>query len=313
MWDLVDADRLKQDHHVLKDCNGLIKSGELVAILGPSGSGKTSLLNILARRINLKAHKDYIMTGSVKLNNAEMTRQNFMDLGAYLEQDDVFWETYNARELFTEAAQLRTNLSRKEIESRVESMINSLNLRECQDRIVGGTFLPKISGGERKRIAFGCEMITDPRIILMDEPTSGLDSFNAFSVLRILKRQTQSFGCSIVCTLHQPSSDLFKLFDRVICLSEGRTLYNGRVADIKPYFEGQFGLQMPRYTNPSDYLIKLATDTRLVSADLSIEELVQHADKSYAHYVKEEMPSVSKLKASSLKSIKTVRGTHFAK
>jgi len=67
-------------------------------------------------------------------------------------------------------------------------MINSLNLRECQDRIVGGTFLPKISGGERKRIAFGCEMITDPRIILMDEPTSGLDSFNAFSVLRILKR-----------------------------------------------------------------------------------------------------------------------------
>jgi len=111
MWDLVDADRLKEDHQVLKDCNGLIKSGELVAILGPSGSGKTSLLNVLARRINLKVHKDYIMTGSVKLNNAEMTRQNFMDLGAYLEQDDVFWETYNARELFTEAAQLRTNLS----------------------------------------------------------------------------------------------------------------------------------------------------------------------------------------------------------
>jgi ABC-type multidrug transport system ATPase subunit len=85
-------------------------------------------------------------------------------------------------------------------------------------------------------------MITDPRIILMDEPTSGLDSFNAFSVLKILKRQTKSFGCSIVCTLHQPSSDLFKLFDRVICLSEGHTLYNGSVADIKPYFEAEFGL-----------------------------------------------------------------------
>jgi len=70
---------------------------------------------------------------------------------------------------------------------------------------------------------------------------------------------------------------------------------------------------MPRYTNPSDYLLKLATDTRLVSADLSIEELVRHADKSYAHYVKEETTSLSKLKASSLKSIKTVRGTHFAK
>lgn len=188
MWDIVDADRLKADQQILKNSNGLIKSGELVAIIGPSGSGKTSLLNILARRINLKVHKDYIMNGSVKLNNAEMTRQAFMDLGAYLEQDDIFWETYNAKELFTEAAQLRTNLSKKEIESRVTQLINSLNLRECQDRIVGGTFLPKISGGERKRIAFGCEMITDPRIILMDEPTSGLDSFNAFSVLNILKR-----------------------------------------------------------------------------------------------------------------------------
>ena len=102
---------MKADQHILKNSNGLIKSGELVAIIGPSGSGKTSLLNILARRINLKAHKDYIMSGSVKLNNAEMTRQTFMDLGAYLEQDDIFWETYNAKELFTEAAQLRTNLS----------------------------------------------------------------------------------------------------------------------------------------------------------------------------------------------------------
>jgi ABC-type multidrug transport system ATPase subunit len=70
----------------------------------------------------------------------------------------------------------------------VNVLINSLNLHSCKERVVGGTFLPKISGGERKRIAFGCEMITDPRIILMDEPTSGLDSFNALSVLRILKR-----------------------------------------------------------------------------------------------------------------------------
>ena len=70
---------------------------------------------------------------------------------------------------------------------------------------------------------------------------------------------------------------------------------------------------MRRYTNPSDYLIKLATDTRLLSEDLTVEDLVKHADKSYAHYVKQELPSVSKLKSESLKSIVTVRGTHFSK
>ena len=132
------------------------------------------------------------MNGNVLLNNEQMTRQNFMDLGAYLQQDDIFWESYNARELFTEAAEFRTSLSQEEIKERVDRLIVRLNLQECQERIVGGTFLPKISGGERKRIAFGCEMITDPRIILMDEPTSGLDSFNALSVLTILKRLTKT-------------------------------------------------------------------------------------------------------------------------
>ena len=76
--------------------------------------------------------------------------------------------------------------------------------------MVGGSFIPQISGGERKRASLGYEMMTDPRIILLDEPTSGLDSSNALSIVKLLKKETILRGCSIICSLHQPSSELFK-------------------------------------------------------------------------------------------------------
>lgn len=101
----------------------MIKTGELVAILGPSGCGKTTLLNILSRRYNMKSHKEFAINGSVQLNNAEMSRQQFMDLGGYLEQEDVFWESYTPIELFQEAAGLRTSLTTLEIKQRSEQLI----------------------------------------------------------------------------------------------------------------------------------------------------------------------------------------------
>jgi ABC-type multidrug transport system ATPase subunit len=83
----------------------------LVAIIGPSGSGKTSLLNVLSRRYNKHHLKDFAINGSVQLNNTEMTRQNFMDIGAYLEQTDIFWESFTPRELIRDAGEFRTSLT----------------------------------------------------------------------------------------------------------------------------------------------------------------------------------------------------------
>lgn len=124
-------------------------------------------------------------------------------------------------------------MPKDEVEKTVNGLIQELKLQDCENTMVGGTFLPKISGGERKRISFGYEMITDPRIVFLDEPTSGLDSANALSVVRLLRKETILRGCSIMCSLHQPSTELFKMFDRVICLSEGQTIYNGPVAEVK--------------------------------------------------------------------------------
>jgi len=102
---------------------------------------------------------------------------------------------------------------------------------------VGGVFLTSISGGERKRTALGIDLITDPNLIFLDEPTSGLDSANSYHILRKLKNETRLRGAAVLCSLHQPSYQLFHLFDRVICLSEGHAIYNGPVPDIQRYLK----------------------------------------------------------------------------
>lgn len=104
-----------------------------------------------------------------------------------------------------------------------------------------------------------------------------------------MKRETVLKGCSIVCTLHQPSSHLFKLFDKVICLSDGHTIYNGPVADIKSYFSRNLNLELPLYCNPADYLLKVATDPTIVDAKLSRERLIELCDKEYKAYLSREM------------------------
>ena len=92
-----------------------------------------------------------------------------------------------------------------------------------------------ISGGERKRVSIGHELITEPAIVLLDEPTSGLDSQSAKRVIKQLRLEAKR-GLAVLATIHQPSSELFMSFDRVIVLSEGRTIYNGRPADVRKYF-----------------------------------------------------------------------------
>lgn len=138
-------------------------------------------------------------------------------------------------------------------------MVERLGLGDCKNRMVGGRMIPKISGGERKRASIGFELMTDPKILLFDEPTSGLDSHNALKIIKLLKKEVaQNTNAIVICTLHQPSYDLFSQFDRVICMAEGRQIYNGSVVGIQQYFRVKHKIDMHKYCNPSDFLIRLA-------------------------------------------------------
>merc|ERR1719389_136039 len=106
-----------------------------------------------------------------------------------------------------------------------------------------------ISNGERKRVSIGVELITRPSIVFLDEPTTGLDSFSAWQVMRIVRNLADS-GCTVICTLHQPSSEIFALVDEVICLCEGRCLYEGG-RDVMAAYLAKVGHPCPVGFNPA--------------------------------------------------------------
>lgn len=124
------------------------------------------------------------------------------------------------RESFIFAAKLRTNLPERMILEKVEDVIRRLGLNQCANTRIGGVSLKGISGGERKRTSIGYELITDPAVLLLDEPTSGLDSTTALKIVKILKKEAL-LGKTVICTIHQPSSEIFLQFDRLILLQDG--------------------------------------------------------------------------------------------
>lgn len=110
-----------------------------------------------------------------------------------------------------------------------------------------------ISGGERRRLAFACELITNPNLLFFDEPTSGLDSFMAMSIVESMKTMAKQ-GKTIICTIHQPSSEIFDKFDRLCLLAEGRLAFQGDLKDAPAFFNSQ-GFPVPTNYNPADFYI----------------------------------------------------------
>lgn len=140
-------------------------------------------------------------------------------------QDNILMETMTVKEVFEFAVSLKLKCSPVEKEERVQLMIRNLRLEKCQNTFVGGIFVKGISGGERKRTSIGYELISDPISIFLDEPTSGLDSFTAYTIIDLLRGFAHNKGKTIIFTIHQPSSDVWALFDNVMLMVEGRFIY----------------------------------------------------------------------------------------
>jgi ABC-type multidrug transport system ATPase subunit len=135
-------------------------------------------------------------------------------------------------------------------------LIRELGLTKCSDTVIGSTEKKTISGGERKRTSIGVEMITDPSIIMLDEPTSGLDSFRATGICKILQNLAHKKGKTIIATIHQPSSQAFKFFDRLILMADGNIVYQGLAANSAGYFN-KIGYPSNKFSNPADIFMKV--------------------------------------------------------
>lgn len=229
--------------------------------MGPSGGGKSSLLNVLAGRSTSVG--DVNISGSIKVGGKEINPVTYRRQIAYVMQDDALLPTSTPREALRFSATLRlpSSVTKAEIDSMVEDLLSELGILECADVIIGGALLKGISGGQRKRTSVGVEVITDPEVLFLDEPTSGLDSDSAFNLVKLLKNIAKS-NCTILCTIHQPSSEVFSVFDTVIYLKDGNIIYQGPTEEIVPYF-AKMGRVCPNNYNPSDFVMTLVQQDSL--------------------------------------------------
>ncbi|KAK6134055.1 hypothetical protein DH2020_032200 [Rehmannia glutinosa] len=242
----------KLTRKILNNVSGTVKPGELLAMLGPSGSGKTTLLTALAGRLPGK------ISGSIKYNGRAFSSSTKRKTG-FVTQDDVLYPHLTVLETLTYTALLKlpSTLSKKDKMDQAEMIIVELGLTRCRNSVIGGPLLRGISGGERKRVSIGQEMLVNPSLLLVDEPTSGLDSTTAQRIVATLRWAARG-GRTVVTTIHQPSSRLFRMFDKVIVLSEGCPIYCGSANGVMDYF-GSIGY-MPGFDfiNPADFLLDLA-------------------------------------------------------
>ncbi|PON89141.1 ABC transporter-like [Trema orientale] len=194
------------------------------------------------------------MTGNVLLNG----KRRRLDYGvaAYVTQEDLLLGTLSVRETITYSALLRlpTTLSKQEIDEIVGATIMEMGLQDCADGLVGNWHIRGISGGEKKRLSIALEILTRPRLLFLDEPTSGLDSASAFFVIQTL-RNIALDDRTVISSIHQPSSEVFALFDDLFLLSGGLTAYFGP-AKMAVEFFAKAGFPCPSRRNPSDHFLR---------------------------------------------------------
>ena len=221
------------------------RSGDLIGIIGGSGVGKTTLLNVLNGK--LKPHAGKIMINGHDLHDPD-NEELLKGVIGYVPQDDLLIEEltvyqnleFNARFCFG-------NMNDQQIEQIIEQALSNFDLLEARDLVVGSPLKKILSGGQRKRLNIALELMREPSVLFVDEPTSGLSSADSEKVMHLLKRQCLK-GKLVFANIHQPSSDIYKLFDRIIIMDKGgRVVFFGNPMDAITYFKYQ-----ANYVNPDE-------------------------------------------------------------
>ncbi|XP_071710327.1 ABC transporter G family member 22-like isoform X2 [Rutidosis leptorrhynchoides] len=237
--------------------------------MGPSGSGKTTLLSLLGGRLT-----EPTPGGSITYNDKPYSKSLKSRIG-FVTQDDVLFPHLTVKETITYAARLRLSktLTKHEKENHAADVIRELGLERCQDTMIGNSFVRGVSGGERKRVSIGNEIIINPSLLFLDEPTSGLDSTTALRIIELLQDIAENEK-TVITTIHQPSSRLFHKFDKLILLGKGSLLYFGKASQAMDYF-ASIGCSPLISMNPAEFLLDLANgNMNEVSVPYELEDKV---------------------------------------
>ncbi|KAI3837891.1 hypothetical protein MKW92_000135 [Papaver armeniacum] len=274
---------------ILNGITGSVQPGEMLALLGPSGSGKTTLLSALGGRLG------GCLSGSITYNGKSFTNSMNRNTG-FVTQDDKFHVHLTVAEtlVYTALLRLPKTLSKEEKIQHAEEVITQLGLAKCKNTVMGGPFLRGVSGGERKRVSIGQEILINPSLLFLDEPTSGLDSTSAQQVVTLLSELAKG-GRTVLMSIHQPSSRLYYMFNKMLVLSEGSPLYFGKGEETMDYFAG-IGFSPSVTMNPADFLLDLANGVHMDEMDMGKrkkvkQQLISAYKTTLEDKVKSEMDS----------------------
>src|SRR5438105_360407 len=254
-----------------------VARGELVCVMGASGSGKSTLLRVLAGQLQ-PTRGEVILNGQSLYLNLDALKRYI----SYMPQQDAFDEHLTIGENLQFAAAIRSpHLSRRDRTRRLEGKLVELGLSERRDAVVGTAIKKRLSGGERKRLNIGLDMIGSADVYLFDEPTSGLSSKDSEHVIEIIR--SMAHNKIIIVTIHQPSSKLFQMFHKAILLDKGGQLvFFGTPTEMLRYFaeaehQHQFGAELGACpscgtTRPEFIFDVLETPLRDLSGDIIYEE-----------------------------------------
>ncbi|KAF8638204.1 hypothetical protein AX16_010550 [Volvariella volvacea WC 439] len=240
-----------QERKLLDDVSGFVAPGKLTALMGESGAGKTTLLNVLAERVDVG-----VVTGD-RFVNGQALPADFQAQTGYCQQTDTHVPSATVREALLFSAKLRQpkHVPLVEKEAWVEKCIYMCGLGEWAEASIGS-----LGVEQRKRTTIAVELAAKPRLLLfLDEPTSGLDSQSAWAIVSFLRSLANS-GQAILCTIHQPSAELFQVFDRLLLLRKGgQTVYFGDIGhnaqSLIDYFERNGGRKCLPAENPAEYML----------------------------------------------------------
>ena len=238
IWVPGNKKKKKEAKVILKGISTEIKKGEMTAIVGPSGSGKTTLMNYLSGRQN--SSQSFKTFCHYYINKTEIDDiDDFKNIIGYVLQEDIMDSRMSPKELFNFYCKMRYNKKADENfpedpKVRCDEMIDLLGLERVADTKVGDVFNRGLSGGEKKRVSIGIELISNPNLLFLDEPTTGLDSTTALSVMETV-RNLKERGITIISTIHSPSNKILQLFDKIIILCEGNLVFDGPPQGIEDY------------------------------------------------------------------------------
>eukprot|EP00117_Sycon_ciliatum_P009577 scpid60499/ scgid11811/ Putative white-brown complex homolog protein 30; Putative non-intrinsic ABC protein 12; WBC-related protein 1 len=247
---------------IVNNVSGSIKPAELTAIMGNSGTGKTSFLNCLCGKAYYAER-----TGVLRINGEEVSGvEEYRNVLGFVPQDDTMHTNLTVHEVLMYQALLRSSrqMAYDKIAEKVRNIEHLLSLHMIRHSIIGSQFsAKKISGGQRKRVNIGMELVAEPSILFLDEPTSGLDSVTSKNVIELLKVIALVGKLTIVMVIHQPQYDIFQQFDNVILMEAGgRIAYQGPVPTAKTFFDSIGYNKCTGQTNPADYYLE-CVDTRV--------------------------------------------------